>query len=237
MTTATQVGKARDGAAAIEDPSLADVVARLEFDILFGHLKPRERLVEDVLMQRLGAKRHVVRQALTELERMGIVARMPNRGAAVRDFTAQEVEEVCEIRELLQRRAAQRMPLPAGRDLIRQLEHIQRRHDRAISQRDPRAIDAANEAFHQAIFEACGNAHLTQAIAHYAYLTRAMRLYPLVDAALLETLRAEHWAMIEALRSGDRRALMRLSVDHIQHSKKIYLSVRKALPIGNDQAR
>ena len=233
MTTATATRKVRGGAA-IEEPVLADVVSRLEFDILFGHLKPRERLVEDVLMQRLGAKRHVVRQALVELERMGIVARMPNRGAVVRDFTAQEVEEICEIRELLQRRAAQRMPLPASPDLIKQLEQIQHRHDRAISQRDPRAIDAANEEFHQAIFNACGSVHLAQAITHYAYLTRAMRLYPLVDADLLETLRAEHWAMIEALRTGDRRALMRLSVAHIQHSKKIYLSVRTALSIRGD---
>jgi len=228
MTIETETGVARDGSAP-EELSLADVVARLEFDILFGRLKPRERLVEDVLMQRFAAKRHVVRQALAELERMGIVARAPNRGATVRDFTAQEVEEVCEIRELLQRRAAQRMPLPASPGLIGKLEQIQRRHDRAISQRDPRAIDAANEEFHQAIFNACGSAHLAQAIAHYAYLTRAMRLYPLVDAALLETLRAEHWAIIEALRSGDRRALMRLSVDHIQHSKKIYLAVRQGL--------
>ena len=88
-------------------------MSALEFDILFGRLKPRERLVEDVLMQRFDAKRHAVRQALAELEHIGIVTREPNRGAAVRDFTAQEVEEICELREILQRRAAQRMPLPA----------------------------------------------------------------------------------------------------------------------------
>lgn len=228
MTTEMDTRPTGSGIAADELP-LAEVVARLEFDILFGQLKPRERLVEDALMQRFGAKRHVVRQALAELERMGIVARAPNRGATVRDFTAQEVEEICEIRELLQRRAAQRMLLPASPELIGRLEQIQHRHDRAVSQRDPRAIDAANEEFHKVIFDACGNAHLSQAIAHYAYLSRAMRLYPLVDAALLETLRGEHWAIIEALRTGDRRALMRLSVDHIQHSKKIYLSVRQSL--------
>ena len=37
-------------------------MSALEFDILFGRLKPRERLIEDVLMQRFGAKRHAVRQ-------------------------------------------------------------------------------------------------------------------------------------------------------------------------------
>ncbi len=206
-----------------------DVLRSLEFDILFGRLRPRERLVEDSLMQRFGAKRHVVRHALTELERMGIVVRVPNRGATVRDFTAREVEEIAEIRQTLQRQAATRMPLPADPVHIAELEAAQRRHDAAVASRDPRAIDEANEAFHALFFSACGNRHLSEAIAHYAYLSRAMRLYPMVDPALLETLRGEHWAMIEALRTADRTALTRLVVDHIQHSKRIYLDVRQSI--------
>ena len=162
----------------------------LEFDILFGNLKPRERLVEDVLMQRFSAKRYTVRQALVDLERMGIVTRTPNRGAAVRDFTDVEVEEIAEVRATLHRRAAQRMKLPAGCGAAsRKLEALQRRHDKAVAGRDPRAIDAANEAFHNALFGACGNQHLAQAITHYFCLSRATRLYPLVDRVLLERLR------------------------------------------------
>jgi DNA-binding GntR family transcriptional regulator len=213
----------------VSEPAVQDLVRVLEFDILFGNLKPRERLVEDVLMQRFSAKRHAVRQALSDLERMGVVARAPNRGATVRDFSAEEVEEIAELRETLQRRAAQRMKLPAEVALVARLESLQRRHDKAVAARDPRAIDDANEAFHSTLFGACGNQHLAEAIAHYAYLSRAMRLYPLVDRTLLERLRSEHWAMIEALKVGDRRALARLVVDHIQHSKKIYLEVRGSL--------
>ena len=211
------------------DPSLQNVVRALEFDILFGNLKPRERLVEDALMQRFSAKRYTVRQALADLERMGIVTRAPNRGAAVRDFTDVEVEEIAEVRATLHRRAAQRMPLPASAALIAQLEALQRRHDKAVAGRDPRAIDAANEAFHNALFGACGNQHLAQAITHYFCLSRATRLYPLVDRVLLQRLRSEHRAMIEALKVGDRKALARLVVDHIQHSKNIYLQVRGSL--------
>lgn len=213
-----------------ESEPAADEVARsIEYDILFGLLRPRERLVEDALIERFGAKRHVIRQALGELEHMGIVIRAPNRGAAVRDFTAEEVEEIAELRATLQRRAAQRMPLPADPGLVRDLETLQRRHDKAVASRNPRAIDAANEAFHTRFFNACGNRHLAEAIAHYAYLSRAMRLYPLVDPVLLKTLREEHWALIAALKAGDRAKLMRLVVDHIQHSKKIYLEVRRSV--------
>ena len=87
------------------EPSAHDVARALEFDILFGGLRPRERLVEEPLMQRFGAKRHAVRQALLDLEHIGIVVRSPNRGAAVRDFSAEEVEEITEVRETLHRRA------------------------------------------------------------------------------------------------------------------------------------
>jgi DNA-binding GntR family transcriptional regulator len=212
------------------ETSVREAVRHLEFDILFGRLKPRERLIEDALMQRLGAKRHVIRQALTELERVGIVTRTANRGAAVRDFSTEEVEEITELREVLHRRAVQRMKLPPREALLARLEAIQQEHDKAIAERDPRRIDAANEVFHATFFDACGSRHLAQAIAHYAYLSRAMRLYPLVDPVLLETLRAEHWSIIAALKNGDRRALARLVVDHIQHSKRIYLTVRQSLP-------
>lgn len=224
MTTDTQSAGEGDAEA-----SQDRLVQTLEAEILFGRLRPRERLVEDSLIQRFRAKRHVVRQSLAELERMGIVVRVPNRGAMVRDFSAREVEEIAEIREILQRQAAQRMPLPGSAELIEELREAQHGHDRAVVSRDPRAIDLANEAFHTLLFGACGNAHLTEAIAQYAYLSRAMRLYPMVDPSLLETLRAEHWSMIEAIRTGDRPRLMALVVGHIQHSKAIYLEVRRSL--------
>ncbi|MGH6816871.1 MAG: GntR family transcriptional regulator [Hyphomicrobiaceae bacterium] len=223
------MSRTSDQAAAGPEVSAGGIVRGLEFDILFGSLLPRERLVEDALMQRFGAKRHSVRRALLELERMGIVTRAPNRGASVRDFTAEEVEELAEVRETLHRRAVRRMQLPAEKALIDRLQEIQHRHDKAVAARDPRAIDAANETFHDTLFGACGNKLLAEAIGRYAYLSRATRLYPLVDPELLETLRHEHWAMIHALQSGDRRQLTRLVVDHIQHSKKLYLRIRGSL--------
>lgn len=209
--------------------SIEAIVQSLEFDILFGVLHPRERLVEDALMRRFDAKRHVVREALARLDYMGIVVRLPNRGASVRDFTVEEVEEIAEVRATLHQAAVKRMPLPGDKKLVANLERLQRRHDKAVAQRDPRAIDAANEAFHDAFFASSGNRVLGSAIRHYWYLSRATRLYPLIDSDMLETLRAEHWSMIDAVAKGDRRTLARLVVDHIQHSKRMYLKARGAV--------
>ena len=207
--------------------TLGEVVRALEFDILLGRLRPRERLVEDALMARFGAKRHVIRRALDELERIGVVVRARNRGAAVRDFSAREVEEVYEIRELLQRHAAERMPLPGDPDLVAQLKVIQARHDAAVAAGDLRTVDHVNDIFHRVFFSVCGNRQLADAIAHYMQLTRAMRIYPMADPVSLAKLRDQHWQMIRALETGHRAALVRLVVQHLQPSKAAYLSMRR----------
>lgn len=212
------------------DGGLHDVVSSLEFDILFGRLKPRERLIEDALMERFGAKRHVVRRALDELVRLGVVVRAPSRGAAVRDFSAQEVEEVYELRELLQGRAVERMPLPVPRDHIEKLTEIQKQHDAAVAASDLRLVDQVNDDFHRIFFSVCGSNLLCDAIGYYMQLTRAMRVYPIADPAALTKLRDEHWAMIRALEAGDRPQLLSLCSQHLQPSKAAYLAVRRSIP-------
>ena len=58
-----------------------EIAGALEEEIALGHLAPRERLVEEELAERFQVKRHVIRQALADLDAMGIIVRQPNRGA------------------------------------------------------------------------------------------------------------------------------------------------------------
>jgi len=93
----------------------AEVIRRLEEDIIFGRFAPGSRLVEDTLMTRYGASRHFVRQALFQLERQGIVLREKNIGATVRFYSSEEVRQIYEVREMLTRQAALMIALPALR--------------------------------------------------------------------------------------------------------------------------
>ena len=65
--------------------------------------------------------RHFARQALVQLEAMGIVVRERNKGATVRSLTPREVQEIYDVRELVQRQAALWIPLPAPQALIDEL--------------------------------------------------------------------------------------------------------------------
>src|SRR5664279_6349938 len=81
----------------------AEVIRRLEEDIIFGRFAPGSRLVEDTLMSRYSASRHFVRQALFQLEHQGIVLREKNIGATVRFYSSEEVWQIYEVREMLTR--------------------------------------------------------------------------------------------------------------------------------------
>ena len=94
------------------------MIRRLEEDIIFGRFAPGSRLVEDTLMARYGASRHFVRQALFQLERHGIVLREKNIGATVRFYSAEEVRQIYDVREMLTRQAALMIALPAPASLI-----------------------------------------------------------------------------------------------------------------------
>jgi DNA-binding GntR family transcriptional regulator len=104
----------------------AEVIRRVEEDIIFGRFAPGSRLVEDTLMTRYDASRHFVRQALFQLERQGIVLREKNIGATVRFYSSEEVRQIYEVREMLTRQAALMIALPASTELIEQLIELQR---------------------------------------------------------------------------------------------------------------
>lgn len=206
--------------------ALGSIVAALEEDILFGRLRTRERLIEDELIERFGATRHVVRQVLVELERKGMVVRERGRSAVVRDFSRDEVEQICAVREMLHAHAAALIPLPAPPALLRKLEQLHEAHSKQVEAGDPSGIHRVNNAFHDTLFEACGNPFLLQSIRDYAQMSLGFRCHVMVNPFLARRARDEHLAMIGALRKGDRARLVRLCVEHTRPSKRVYMSMQ-----------
>jgi len=198
----------------------------LERDILFGRLRPRERLIEDELIAHHDATRHQIRQVLIELERRGLAVRVANRGAHVRDFAEDEIEDVGAVRELLHAAAAKTIPLPAPADLIAQLERHQQRHDAAVSNRDVVAIHQANNDFHTTLFSACGNRFLAQTIADYAALSLAFRCHLMAMPSYAKHAANEHRQIISALEAGDRKMLVQLCIEHTRPAQQVYRVLR-----------
>ena len=202
----------------------AEIIKRLEEDIIFGRLPPGARLIEDSLMARYGASRHFVRQALVQLEHTGIVQREKNVGATVRSYSAEQVLQIYEVREMLTRQAALMIRLPAPPALVSELEAIQAQYVANAEKGDLRGIHDTNDAFHLALFGACGNPYLVRSLQDYMGLTLPMRAKNLADREGLRVSIDQHNVMIALLRGNDNWALAQLCVEHMHSSKADYLA-------------
>lgn len=224
-------GRGRDVAAVVQE-----VVGALEEEIVLGILHPRERLVEDDLMSRFAVKRHVVRNALAELETQGLVQRKRNSGAQVRALTGKEVVELYALREILETSCVKLIPFPVRPAELQKIVALQRTHTAAVKKGDPRAVFRANLAFHAALHALSGNDALIEAITEYARRTYPVRLSTLVAQESLERARDEHMQIIEALREGDREMLVKLYARHLRPSRDAYLATLKRLGKLEDPA-
>ncbi len=213
----------RPDAGAVADPDDLTIARALEEDIIFGRLAPGTRLTEDMLLSRFAVTRHFARQALVQLEAMGIVVRERNKGATVRSLTPRQVQEIYDVRELVQRQAALWIPLPAPQALIDELMAIHEEHGRCVAEGYLRGVHEANDRFHLKLFGACGNEHLVQTIELYMRLSLPVRANSMANAESLKVSHEHHRLMIEMLKGRDNWVLAQLCVDHLQPSKKRYL--------------
>jgi len=106
------------------EPVALVIAKRIEEDIVLGRRQSRERLVELDLCELFQTHRGDVRLALFELEKKGLVERIPNRGALVRGLTPREVREIYAVREQLEVMAVSIIPLPASAGDIERLEEV-----------------------------------------------------------------------------------------------------------------
>lgn len=206
-----------------QDTDATTIARQLEEDIVLGRILPRERLPEDALMARFGVKRHVARQALQYLSATGVLDHVPNRGAQVRAFTADQVHDLYALRDLLETAAAALIPLPLPDTAVATLRAAQAPHDLAVAAGDAAAVFRANLAFHRALFALCPNPFLVEAIEAASARAHGIRFAALRDPAAMERARGEHHAMIAAAAEGRRDDLVRLCRDHLPASCKAYL--------------
>jgi DNA-binding GntR family transcriptional regulator len=92
--------------------------------ILTGIFQPGERLRQDTLAAQIGVSRIPVRSALMKLESQGLVTFEPYRGAVVNALSAAAVQEIYEIRAVLETHALRKAMTAMTPERITRLEQI-----------------------------------------------------------------------------------------------------------------
>jgi DNA-binding GntR family transcriptional regulator len=132
--------------------------------IIEGRLAPGQRLKEEELARELGISRTPVREALLILESEGLVESVPKRGASVRSYALDDLDDMYQLRALLEGYAAHRAATRISPEAVGLLEQSCARFDRLRAEDDLLDLVKENLFFHNVILEAAASDRLTQMV-------------------------------------------------------------------------
>ncbi|HEY9022072.1 MAG TPA: GntR family transcriptional regulator, partial [Paracoccaceae bacterium] len=199
------------------------IVAAILTAIEGGSLRPGGLIDEQELIEAHGVSRTPVREAIRQLEAIGLAVARPHRGAVVAPITGERLDEMFavlgELEAVCARECATRM---TGGERSA-LSALHERMRRAVRDGELEAYAGLNDSFHDAIGNGSSNGFLTDLT-----LSVRARLQPFRKAqfyASLERLSqswAEHDRVVTAILQGSGPAAENAMRDHIRTSRRNY---------------
>jgi len=200
------------------DTLRARIAKQIRDAILSGTLKEGSKLVERNLATELGASLTAVREGLIELEWEGFIVKKKNSGTHVIKLSPADVEQIFEVRTVLEAHAFASAAANATPEDIQHLEHAYEEMVEAAKSKDARFYNQRDVAFHSAVWRATHNdflkAALKRAILPYFSYT-AIRIGS-VNPLVLQNDAAGHFPLLEAIKSRNSEAARRAFQQCIQ---------------------
>lgn len=192
--------------------------------IVAGDLELGRPLSERALSEMLHISKTPVREALAQLRLEGLVRIYPRRGACVFSLSAQEVVEICELRQALES-AALRYAVERGGEAFRSaLAATVEAMRAAKAAGDRKAYLRQDTAFHACFCQHSGNALMAQTYSLYVGKIAALRTHLSHKPHHVELSFAEHAAMLEAIARNDVEAALAILDVHIARTRTSYAS-------------
>ena len=169
--------------------------------IVSGDLPPGQHMVETDLARQLGVSRQPIREALHRMEAEGWVDLRPSQGAFVHVPTDSEVDELLDVRALLEAETARLAAGAAGPAQVARLREIWAEGQAAADRDDLGVAVTANDAFHAEVAAVAGNAVLAELADIVG--RRVQWYYRMVAPERGPGSWAEHAELIDAIEAGD----------------------------------
>ena len=188
--------------------------------VVGGKLSPGQHLVESELARQLGVSRQPVREALHRLQAEGWVELRPSQGAFVHVPTDREVDQLLDVRELLDAEAARLAARNATPEAMALLRAICREGAAAAEAGDTDRLVAANNAFHASVADMAGNTVLAELA---GFVGRRVRwYYRQVASARGHESWVEHESLIEAIEARDEAGAAAVAHRHTQRTRTAF---------------
>ncbi len=187
-------------------------------DILAGRIAPSGRLVQDELARRLGISRTPVREAIVRLEHEGLVTLLPRRGAVVNRVTPQDILDIYEVREELERLAVRLTARKGNSYDIRGLRQTLRKMER-ISPTRVAEYYKLNRAFHLLMAAAAANRPLSSALESLWDQATNFHMFTMYSTAELRRMTVTHELLADVAEREDAAEIERAVSEHIAEAR------------------
>lgn len=186
--------------------------------IVAGELAPGQVLTVPTLAGDFGVSATPVREAMLTLARRGFLRPIRNRGFVVTEVSQAELDELCEVRMLLEAPPMRQLAGTLDGEIVTELRALaQQIVDAGHAGRFVEYL-AADTAFHLRILELTGNRRLVEVVRELRQQTRLVGLAHLAETDTLHSTALEHAELVDLLVGGDgdgAEALMRRHIRHV----------------------
>ena len=197
--------------------TVANAIAdKLRQDILSGIHEAGAQLRQDALATAFGGSRIPVREALIQLEAEGLIQMIPHKGAVVTSLSRAEINDVFDLRKLLEARLFEDSIQKLTESDFAALDEIQKKFGIAIRDADLTQWGKLNTELHTTLY---GRAELPQTAAMVAALLQKSDRYTRVQLssnAARKRAEKEHANLIEAAKLKKIKPACDLLVKHIE---------------------
>lgn len=174
--------------------------------IFAGELSPGERIIETYWAKELGVSQGPVREAIRDLEALGLVETVPFKGSRVRSLTEKDVQDNYSVRICLESKSIRDAITQLSDEklgvLTDQLRDILEEMDDCAQRGDLRSFTESDAAFHRAIIEATGNQVLLK-LWEQCNMRNWFTVSALTDAKSLKQLQSGHQRIFVAICNKD----------------------------------
>jgi DNA-binding GntR family transcriptional regulator len=193
----------------------------LKSAILSGRLDPGKRLAEEHLAEELGVSRTPVREALHKLELEGLIKPLETRGFVVSKDSREEIEELFDMRAILEGYGLRVISEKVSGNLLEQLDKLIENAEDALRRKQLREVFKWNTQFHDTLHRMVSEKkrlhRLLVNVRKYVLRYREDTLqYPDGGRRALDG----HHKIVMALRLKDPDLCERVMREHIQEAKE-----------------
>ncbi len=197
------------------------VVDAIREKILKGEVKAGQPLRQAALAQELDVSRIPVREALLQLEAEGLVKFQAHKGAIVTELDADDVDELFELRAMLEADLLERSIVNMSAEDFDHAEELLAQLDEALTHEDSANLWAdLNTSFHTYLYQGANRPQTLEVVNILNKNSdRYIRMHLLLAGGIKKA-GGEHKQLIDYCRAGDVKNASQLLKQHILGAKE-----------------